>query len=518
MSDFSKSPLDVLLENQQKGYVGIHIEQGAPLLDRDLNLLHDLIVASVRSVVTQYIGNGLADNSQAFAIQAIPANQDFLIKPGPGGIGACLVGGIQVTITADTTYKSQAGVPDLTTPDTTQPDPRIDIVYLDVFLTEVDSAVDSSLNNSLDVGMQTSVRLRPDWIVRVAEGVPVPKAPKGHNFYPLAQLQRPRNNARIEAQMITDLRQRRLNMTEIEQRLSLMERLLLLPAFVSMPSPQFIPRRGVINQLITLFGANFDVGAIQVRFNTILATIVGAPSPTQIVVKVPPGLTPAGTPAAVKITVSNAGGADTSDDTFTVEPDPAFSDPGSQFSPNHGAPGAQVTLKGFNFNVGTPQVQFLNQAVSPPITVTAALIGAPAANQIVVQAPSGLVPAGSTSADVQIKVTTSEGTVISDDIFKAEITIPAPRFTPMPGPQFIPRSGVGGQTVTLSGTNFNFLPVTVKFDTTNASVSGAPSSNQIVTLVPPNMAAAGATRSVKITVTTAGGSVTSDDSFNITGP
>src|SRR5690242_13914393 len=98
MSDFSKSPLDLLLENQQKGYVGIHIEQGVPILDRDLNLLHDLITATVRSVVSRYIGSGIASGMDGFQIQAIPADNDFLIGANTGGSGICLVGGLEVTI------------------------------------------------------------------------------------------------------------------------------------------------------------------------------------------------------------------------------------------------------------------------------------------------------------------------------------------------------------------------------------------------------------------------------------
>ena len=43
MSDFSKSPQEVLRDSQDKGYTGIHIEQGVPILDRDLNLMHDLL-------------------------------------------------------------------------------------------------------------------------------------------------------------------------------------------------------------------------------------------------------------------------------------------------------------------------------------------------------------------------------------------------------------------------------------------------------------------------------------------
>src|SRR5215470_4019716 len=99
MSDYSRSPLELLMANQQKGYIGLHIEQGVPLLDRDLNLLHDLISATVRSVITRYIGNGIPAGADGFAIQALPApqnSQDFRIAAAAGGAGSCLVGGIEV--------------------------------------------------------------------------------------------------------------------------------------------------------------------------------------------------------------------------------------------------------------------------------------------------------------------------------------------------------------------------------------------------------------------------------------
>src|SRR4051812_19056469 len=103
MADFSHDPLELLLANQQKGYVGIHVEQGVPVLDRDLNLLHDLIAATVRAVVTRYIGNGASAGADGFAVQALPAaqnSQDFRIAAADGGPGSCLVGGIEVTIPA----------------------------------------------------------------------------------------------------------------------------------------------------------------------------------------------------------------------------------------------------------------------------------------------------------------------------------------------------------------------------------------------------------------------------------
>jgi hypothetical protein len=510
VADFSKSPLDLLLANQQKGYVGIHIEQGVPVLDRDLNLLHDLVAATVRAVITRYIGNGAPAGADGFAVQALPGgqnSQDFRIAAGDSGPGTALVGGIEVTIPAPITYTSQTGLPPLTTPSAAQPDPRIDTVYLDVSLAEVDGTVDTDLTNSQDVGVQTSVRLKPGFVVRVAEGVPVPAPPAGHVFYPLAQLARRRGQDTIVAAMITDLRQRRLTVADMERRLSLVEKTLLLPAFVVSPAPQFVPKSGVINQAITLNGTNFNVGTPTVRFGDAVARIVGTPSATQIVARVPGGLTPAGNPVQVKLTVSNAGGAVVSDDTFTVQPAPAFADPGGQFSPANGTPGTQVTLNGFNFNVGGLQVQFAN--------VAATIVGTPTPTQIVVQVPAGLVPGGSTSADVKITVTTTAGSVISDDTFRAELNIPAPVFATPPAPQFTPKSGTAGQTITLNGQNFNFAPVSVKFDTATATIVGSPSATQIAAQVPAGLTPPGTSKQIKITVTTAGGSVTSTDNFTV---
>ncbi|MFN2497149.1 MAG: IPT/TIG domain-containing protein [Pseudonocardiaceae bacterium] len=513
MADYSRSPLELLLANQQKGYVGIHIEQGVPVLDRDLNLLHDLVAATVRAVLTRYIGNGAPAGADGFAIQALPAgqnSQNFRIAAGAdGGAGTALVGGVEVSIPAAITYQSQPGVAALTTPTAAQPEPRADVVYLDMFLVEVDAALDLDLTNSQDVGIQTSVRLKPSWVVRVSEGAAVPAAPPGHAFYPLALLQRKRNQDTIDAAMITDRRQRRLTVSDVERRLSLVEKTLLLPTFVTPPAPQFVPKSGVINQPITLNGTNFNVGTTTVRFGEVPAKIVGAPSATQVVARVPGGLTPAGTPVPVKVTISNAGGSAVSDDSFTVRPAPAFADPGGQFSPANGIPGAQVTLNGFNFHVGTPHVQFAAAA--------ATVVGTPTATQLVVQVPAGLVPGGSTSADVKITVATAEGSVVSDDVFRAELSIPAPAFVTPPAPQFTPKTGVGGQTITLNGTNFNFLPVTVRFDTVTATLVGSPSATQIAAQVPVGMTPAGTPKAMKISVTTAGGTVTSADTFTATG-
>jgi hypothetical protein len=401
MSDFSRSPLDLLIASQQKGYVGLHIEQGVPLLDRDLNLLHDLITATVRSVIARYIGNGIAAGADGFAIRELPApanELDFQIGAGAAGPGTCLVDGIEVTIAVDMNYTAQPGVPALTVPSAAQPDPRTDIVYLDVSFIEVDGSSDPDLNNSLDVGMQTSVRLKPTFAVLVSEGIPLPDSAPGHHLYPLARLLRPRGARQIQAQMITDLRQTRLNLAQVENRLGALEKL-LLPAFNPSPN-QFNPKFGQPGASVTLLGKNLDVGTVSVRFGATSASIVGTPGATQVVAAVP-----AMAPGPVRISIQTGAGAIVSDDSFTVLPLPApvFDPSPNQFNPKFGPANTNVTLNGSNFNVGAVSVRFGATA--------AALVGTPTATRIVAAVP--VMPGGA----VKISVRTGGGQVISTDDF-----------------------------------------------------------------------------------------------------
>ncbi|MGH3901415.1 MAG: hypothetical protein ACRDTA_24810 [Pseudonocardiaceae bacterium] len=411
MGDFSRLPLEVLLASQQKGYIGLHIEQGVPIRDQDLNLLHDLLAAGMRSLFTRYVGDGVAAGTDGFAVQALPAGQNrqnFQIA----GPGSCLVGGVEVNIPAPVSYNSQRGNTPLTTPGRTQPDPRIDTVFLDVFLVEVDGTTDPDLTNSQDVGMQTSVRIKPDWVVRVSEGVPMPQPAAGHGFHKLAELRRPRGNEVINATMITDLRQRGLTVSDLERRLGLLERVLLLPAFATTP---FTPQSGLINGLITLNGTNFTVGgagSVAVLFGDRPASLQGTPSATQLQARVPPEVVPAGTSFTdIKITVRNAGGVVVSDGTFRaarVLPAPTFGSP--PFSPTNGIAGDIIELNGDNFNWPPVTVRFG--------TTNAEIVGSLTHTQIRVRVPTGLAAPGAFS-DVRIEVTTPGGTVTSTPLFRA---------------------------------------------------------------------------------------------------
>ena len=507
MADYSVSPLDHLVANQEKGYVGLHIEQGVPVLDRDLNLLHDLVAATVRAVVTRYIGNGSPAGADGFGIEALVGpddpQQDFRISAGPGGVGRCLVGGLEVTIPPEgTTYRQQPGVPGLTAPTAAQPDPRIDTVYVDAFLVEVDSTADTELANALDVGLQTSVRLKPGWVVRVAEGKEVPPAPPGHAHHVLAELARPRGRATISAAEITDRRQRGLTVSDMDRRLRRVETA-LLPTLVP---PQFLPRIGGVDAGVTITGTNFNIGTAVVRFGEVVAHDIEAESPTLISVGVPRGIATEGAPVQVFISVENAAGRVFADSPFTVLPTPAFAAPGAQFTPSSGGVGTPVTIRGQNLNGPGLAVRFGS--------VTATVVGTSTAREVVAAVPPGLVPAGSTTSTVRISVTTDEGTATSDDDFRVSQALPPPAFATT-GPQFTPKIGSAGQSITLRGQNFDAGPVTVRFGSAAAPVVGTPTPTQIVAQVPSALTPAGG--SVTLSVTTPGGTTVSTDTFTVTG-
>jgi hypothetical protein len=147
------------------------------------------------------------------------ASPDFEIAGGDGtpeGAGRCLVDGWDaineqaLSYTAQRLFNNDAlakqwGVdklPPLTVPKA----PSTDTIYLDVWEREVDAGEDSDLVNPA-ISIETCVRLKREWVVRVAEGTTsLPALPPGHAFYPLARLNRQANKAAIEAGDITDLR------------------------------------------------------------------------------------------------------------------------------------------------------------------------------------------------------------------------------------------------------------------------------------------------------------------------
>jgi IPT/TIG domain len=398
MGDFSRSPRELLAESLSKGYIGLHVEQGVPVLDRDLNLLHDLVAAVARTIATRYIGSGIAAGHDGFGIQALAVDNDFQILADPsGGPGICLVDGLEAVIEAPLAYSAQPGLPVLTTPSATQPDPRIDVVFLDVWLTDVAGDVDPDLLNVADVGVQTSVRLRTAWAVRVAEDVDPPSPQGGHAHHPLARLTRRRDQPRITAAQITDLRQRRLTMADLEARMQQLERLRLLPAF-DPPPRQFQPPFGAPGTTVQLFGRNFDLGTPTVKFGTVAATSVGEPTRTGVTAVVPTG----GGPGTVQIRVETLGGTAVSDLFFDRRGEPPTI---TSFGPPKGQPGATVTITGTHFD------ENVDVDTTVQFDTVDAVVDSVTATTVKTRVPLGVV------GSVDLSVTTQWGTATAADKF-----------------------------------------------------------------------------------------------------
>ena len=156
---------------------------------------------------------------------------DFDIKGGDGtaeGAGRCLVEGWDVINESDLRYTKQPlykndalaekwdvkQVKTLTPPSAK----RTDTVYLDVWEREVDTAEEDKDLVNPEIGVETCVRLKCEWVVRVAEGAKVNKLPTpsdGHVYYPLATLTRQREQQAIESTDITDLRRTDVNATAL---------------------------------------------------------------------------------------------------------------------------------------------------------------------------------------------------------------------------------------------------------------------------------------------------------------
>ena len=289
MGNFSRNPDDELNNAVDKKYVGVRIEQNVPLLERDLNLATDLLGANLRGLIQEYIGDGTGiGNDGASAITpASPVGNDFKI-----GAGTMLVGGIEVVAPPQMRYSTQTGAPPLKVP----VGQRVDTVYIDVWLGEVvaDQTVNVDLLNADDIQMPTSVRLRPSWAVRVAEGsdsaIPAADQKKGHAYCILAVLSRV--GAEIEVAEISDRRYQRLQLVDLMTRVAAVEQDIALlmnalkPSFwVARPSDK---PSGYNGREIVPYGKNFDSGDVQATAGNgqslVAVEIVGDPQPNAITV------------------------------------------------------------------------------------------------------------------------------------------------------------------------------------------------------------------------------------------
>ncbi len=174
----------------QNHYIGVRLQQGVPLLDRDWNELEDIRRYQELMLRQKYIGNGTPNDG--FKISVTADKKDFQFSK-----GSCLVDGLEAVNDDDVLYSDyckQKKVPYFALPASDVE--RVDTIYLEVWIEEIRSKKrDDSLSNSKDVKHETCVRHQVRWQVLVATGIssypnaPVPEAIDDfHHLYLLSNI------------------------------------------------------------------------------------------------------------------------------------------------------------------------------------------------------------------------------------------------------------------------------------------------------------------------------------------
>ncbi|HUO69792.1 MAG TPA: Ig-like domain-containing protein [Solirubrobacteraceae bacterium] len=193
-------------------YIGVRLQQGVPLLDRDWNELEDTRRYVEWSMRDRNIGEGAPDDTSfEIAAPTFPAAQDVVIRTGHYSVG-----GYDIWNEQDTLFSEQGARTQL--PAATQDD--ILIVYVEPQVNRVTAAEDPSLANSQDINLETCVRDRLDWVVGVVRQPDVP--PAGASI--LAEIHRPAGTAQITDAMIVDRRRTGLELADAVDRCSRAER------------------------------------------------------------------------------------------------------------------------------------------------------------------------------------------------------------------------------------------------------------------------------------------------------
>ena len=442
------------------GYVGVRLQQGVPIVDRDWNEMEDIRKFELRAFLKWFVGDGVPTGSDAFRIDSPGSStdaNDFIIRAGasapPAGVslsnldkglyfaGNCLVDGLEAVITGDIKFTNQPlhasqpgssalaaawNVPTIAAISLPTAANTSIVVYLDVWERLVTPTEDPTNLILPGLGTESCARLKREWAVRArtptaAEPtIPVLGGPdylEGHSYFALASISSQTSATTVNPGDITDLRRARLTLADLVRRVSLLD----IPAFN--PAPQFSPTRGKAGDTVTLYGRNFTVGGTpQVMFGTVtvLPANVGftLDKATGIAVQatVPANVVGPLDPRDVNITITTGGGIAASQARFTVIGPPAFGPTGHQFTPTSGKVGTVVTLSGNNFDDPTLQVEFVvpGEAPLPAPIVT----GSATATQVKVTVPQPSSPF-TTVLFTNFTVQTSlGGPVTSSDTFQ----------------------------------------------------------------------------------------------------
>jgi hypothetical protein len=194
--------------DEHKRYVGVRLQQGVPLLDRDWNELDDIRRFFEQRLREHYLGEGVPDLT-GFEVRApdFDAENDVLI-----GAGSCAVAGLDVWSEQDVLFSEQGDRVPLPPP---APAGDTLVLYLEPEVVLVDSTVDPDLGNPQDVNMETCLRDQLRWAVRAVRRPGLPPA----GTYVLAEITRGADDTQIGAGLIADRRRTMLCLANAVDRL-----------------------------------------------------------------------------------------------------------------------------------------------------------------------------------------------------------------------------------------------------------------------------------------------------------
>jgi len=219
-------------------YISVRLQQGVPIVDADWNEMEDVRRFELRAFLKWYVGDGVPDGTNAFAIVATGSASTFTIQAEVAASGLAagryLVDGLDVLIAAPVDFAAQplhesqpgaaalaaawgvptiAAIPAPPVAGTTQ----VLTAYLDVWERSVGTAEDPSLVHP-GLGTESCARIKREWAVRVRGGTTVPVSGNpdflaGHAYSALARIVQPGGAGAITADSVVDLRRRALRLT-----------------------------------------------------------------------------------------------------------------------------------------------------------------------------------------------------------------------------------------------------------------------------------------------------------------
>jgi hypothetical protein len=220
-----------------KRYVGVRLQQGVPIVDADWNELEDVRKFEVQAFLKWFVRDGVPDGNDGFRIVGAGLTNDFVIGSGISGtpdglrnVGRCLMDGRDVIIKEDINFTAQPlhtdqpgsadlalklGVPQIAA--MTVPNAAGTVVaYLDVWEWLVTSVEDPGLVLP-GLGVETCVRIKREWVVRVRDGALAPSRGDAdfladHSYYALATITRRAGDPNINPDDVAEQREQRLLM------------------------------------------------------------------------------------------------------------------------------------------------------------------------------------------------------------------------------------------------------------------------------------------------------------------